>query len=637
MKVDEEEELKKLLANEFNEEPKIPNKFSKQNHREDINLKQLKSLVSNEAKELGVQPKSKPCQAAKPQNKNSKTQKEIKSIQRFATDKVIVVDPLAMAPLEEIDESQLNLVALESLYKEPTQGLELIEKKALKLEGGGTLIFKRVRKKKKQKKSENENLEDQTASQINTQNLEHSDTHDGSIGSENDWDPDEENSQNENQNQRENQNLLDLEDSEPKFVAGSPDQYSKLTNTLQSDNFAKNQYSNPKMNNDYFFLEGLRHAAREDEQKMQSDAFLKKLDLMMENEEIFGLSSSEEEEPYFNPPKDMNLQTLTAPNSNLQKDKTEQTAPKPKVTKREFLENLERDYQARIKIKEPQTAVFFQNLKIAKQSEVEREKEYMRQEAKRTRRELGKKGGRLNPKKADPEKAENPPIIKQAITPSPIANADPNLEVLLPKHQKDQIAEEFVRTEGINSYLKSQGINFVQAPIVKKYQENEDFSDNEPIPSKEEFFGGRKPNVGECAPGPERCQNMRAELLQNYYCIRVEPGDLFVTPKADSNQNDSKTYKIVGQQNTRRPFAEEDYEEVPEPEDLAKRLKRKRGETKAERAKRKAEIKKRKLEVKQKKKDFRERFQVAKKERIEQDNTARKNGIHKGISYHKIH
>ena len=543
-----------------------------------------------------------------------------------------------MAPLEEIDESQLNLVALESLYKEPTQGLELIEKKALKLEGGGTLIFKRVRKKKKQKKSENENLEDQAVSQdISTQNLEKSDTHDGSIGSENDWDPDEENNLNEDQKQRENLNSLDREHSEPNFVVQSPSQYSKLTDTPQSDNFVKDQSSNPKINNNYLFLEGLRQAAREDEHKMQSDAFLKKLDLMMENEEIFGLSSSEEEEPYLNPSKDKNLLTLATSNSNLQTDKTEQSAPIPKVTKREFLENLERDYQTRLKIKEPQTAVFFQNLKIAKQSEVEREKEYMRQEAKRTRRELGKKGGRLNPKKPDPKESEDTPTAKQAITPSTIANADPNLEVLLPKQQKDQIAEEFVRTEGINSYLKSQGIDFVRAPIVKKYQENESSSDDEPIPSKEEFFGGRKPNVGECAPGPERSQNMRAELLQNYYCIRVEPEDLFVTPKPDTSQHDSKTYKIVGQQNTRRPFAEEDYEEVPEPEDLAKRLKRRRGETKAERAKRKAEIKKRKLEVKQKKKDFRERFQVAKKERIEQDNTARKNGIHKGISYHKMH
>lgn len=588
----EEEELQKLIQNEFEEKQ---NPESENRDQTDLNIKQLKALIMSESKDLGI----KKMEGVNPNSfKQNQIETESKK-KKFEKDKVIIVDPLPEEGLEEVDEMELNMMALESLYKPPEKGLELVEKKAMKLKGGGTLIFKRVKKTKKTKKTLKKEAEMEMFGE--------------SVGSENDWDLDNEISTHQNSENWKNTNKNNLPTQNTDFLENSEPGYSLPHRDLELENNFYNQskkqetdfkdINSTHMKSEQFFLESLKKAAQEGKNKLKKDPFLMKLDNMMENEEIIGLSSSDEE---------------------ISQSNTDNSKDKKIIPKSEFLENLEREYQERLTAQQKNTDSVFDNLKIANFSQMEEEKELMRQEAKRTRKELGKKGGRLKEIQEIEDEAN-----KIKISDIQFSTQDPNLEILVPKKEKAKLAEEIVKKEGINSFLKKQGLRPLNAKAAQKYVEpsTSDSEGEESLPSRAEFFGGAKKSVGECSLGPEPSGNLRGEMLQNYYCIRVEQEELEVKPKT------SNLYK---RKQDMENF-EEDFEEVKEREDLAKKLKRKRGETKQERKKRKAEIKKRKAEVRKKKKEFKEKFEAAKRERIDQDYKARANGIHKGISYHKIH
>lgn len=194
---------------------------------------------------------------------------------------------------------------------------------------------------------------------------------------------------------------------------------------------------------------------------------------------------------------------------------------------------------------------------------------------------------------------------------------DLDLEVLPNKELRKQKEQEELNEQGFTEFLKNKGKLSVEK-IKKIVQIQTEKEEKEKIPTMKEYFGESvyEEDVGECENAPQE-----REVHENIYCMQVikENSDIKAKPKEKKNYFENNS----------------DFEEV-EREDIAKKLQRKKKETKEERKLRKQKIKDEKNKRKEKKRNFKEKILFAKKERQKQENIEIEKGIMKGIPSYRI-
>ena len=521
----DQKELKKIIDNEYTETDQ------KEDFGNMIGLTELKSIIQNDKKNLGLENKNFKKIAKKSINL------AVTEINDTNVETVIAeVKEESTKPDDEIKIEDMNMLQMEAAFKLPNKHLEVLEEKVTRMQGGGMLVFKRVKNKKKAKKQDqSKTFAEDKNNNINEVKEESKQVPEQFFSKEN-----------------EKEYVIADRDSDAVFSDSDDEKLSGNMEFPDVENMHPMSKEKKKMN----------------KKKENDDEFFKKMDRMMAGEEIIGLSSSEDEE-----------------------EGTGEFLVKQKQ-KSELLKELEEDYEKQIlkNIGGMGTAggVIANNFKFKKHmlKKVEEDiEEYV-----------------------EPKNLENNEVTIDG----------EKLIILLSK--EDRIKQKNIELEkkGINEYLKKKGLvaskEFITAIINKE---------EKAVPTMAEYFGTGKEEVGFCDVAPQT-----VEMHQNIFCMQIVSEELVTKQKSENGLNKAKRLKKEREM--------KDMVEVKAGEDVAKKLKRKKKETKEERKLRKQMIKDLKSERKEKKRVFKDKFEAAKKDRLKQETRDKELGTMKGVPCYKI-